>query len=320
METENITVSVVVITYNQSRYIGRALDSILNQKTGFDYEILIGDDCSTDGTSDIVRDYEERFPHKIKAFIRTENIGPTKNLYETSLSAAGKYIASCEGDDFWTDENKLQLQVELLEAHPEYSGCVHPVGIVDENNNVVPGGRLKWINSRGDSVFSLKDFKGVFLPGHGASMMKRNYFTEKDFPSDIIYKCDPNLADRTISLLWLWRGDFYVMPRQMACYRKVLYGNNLTSRLYTQNPNKVEMDYNYTVKLEGFAESHGIDAGFRYHKRDLFAKALFVSITHPSRKNFGFLCRMLKEADSKSYYIFGIIPSVFSILKRRLPF
>ncbi len=119
-----IKVSVCITTYNLEKYIEQTLNSILSQKTSFDFEILVGDDCSTDGTREILLAYKERFPEKIKLHLQQKNVGVNKNDYDLIYLAHGEYIAWCDGDDYWIDEYKLEKQVRILDENPQYS-CVH---------------------------------------------------------------------------------------------------------------------------------------------------------------------------------------------------
>lgn len=119
-------VTVITITYNHEPYIRECLEGIVSQRTTFPFELLIHDDASTDGTADIIREYEAKYPDIVKPIYQTENqysrgvpIGHTF-LYPR---AQGKYIAECEGDDYWTDPLKLQKQVDFLESHPDYGMC-----------------------------------------------------------------------------------------------------------------------------------------------------------------------------------------------------
>ena len=125
---DEIMVSVVCIAYNHEKYIRDALDGFVNQKTNFKFEVLINDDASTDGTADIIREYEKKYPEIIKPIYQTEN-QYSKGIRITNEillpKAKGKYVAHCEGDDYWCDENKLQMQVDYMESHPECSACVH---------------------------------------------------------------------------------------------------------------------------------------------------------------------------------------------------
>jgi glycosyltransferase involved in cell wall biosynthesis len=123
-KVEPMVLDVVVITYNHVKFIRQALDSVVMQQADFRWRVLIADDCSTDGTSDIVREYASRFPELITAYISPENIGfvPGRKAYCWNVIHAhtrGKYVALLEGDDYWTDPLKLQKQVALLEANPD---------------------------------------------------------------------------------------------------------------------------------------------------------------------------------------------------------
>ena len=122
-------VSICCITYNHARFIRKCLDGFLMQETSFPIEILIHDDASTDGTDDIIRDYTARFPDLFFPLYEEENQYSKPNHKQIDLynfeRARGKYIAYCEGDDFWTNPYKLQKQIDFLETHPDYSVCWH---------------------------------------------------------------------------------------------------------------------------------------------------------------------------------------------------
>lgn len=117
-------VSVCMITYNQEKYIAKAMESVIMQKTNFDYELVIGEDCSEDRTREICRNYKNKYPGKIKLFLQERNLGSNQNFIFTFQACDGEYIAMLEGDDYWTDPYKLQKQIDFLEANPDY-GLVH---------------------------------------------------------------------------------------------------------------------------------------------------------------------------------------------------
>ena len=129
-----IMVSVAVLTYNHEQYVRKTIDSILRQKTDFKYEILIHDDASTDGTAGILYKYKEKYPDKIRLFIQKENQYQKgiKRVFDIFLLPAvrGKYVALCEGDDFWTDQNKLQKQFDFMECHKEIVLHMHAARVV----------------------------------------------------------------------------------------------------------------------------------------------------------------------------------------------
>lgn len=120
-------VSVAMITYNHEEFIAKALDSVLLQETNFEYEIVIGEDCSTDNTRNIIIDYSKKYPGKLRLLLNETNLGMHRNGVETLQSCKGEYIAMLEGDDYWTSPVKLQKQVAFLDSHPECAICFHNV-------------------------------------------------------------------------------------------------------------------------------------------------------------------------------------------------
>lgn len=122
-------VSVAMITYNHVRYIVQAVESVLAQVTDFPFEIVLGDDLSTDGTRELVKDLAAKHPGRIRLLLHEKNLGHCGkfNLVATIRNCDGEYVALLEGDDFWNDPKKLQRQVDYLDAHPEYSGSAHEV-------------------------------------------------------------------------------------------------------------------------------------------------------------------------------------------------
>ncbi len=120
-------VSVYLITFNQAQFIAKALESVLAQKTAFDYEIVVGDDCSTDGTTEILKAYQKRHRGKIRLILHDENVGMMRNALDVLEGCGGEYIACLEGDDYWTDPGKLQKQADYLDHHTGCALCHHTV-------------------------------------------------------------------------------------------------------------------------------------------------------------------------------------------------
>ena len=146
--------SVAMITYNHERFIAQALESVLAQRVNFDYEIIVGEDCSTDGTRAIVMDFHRRYPGGIVPLLREKNIGGARNIELTLAACRGHYLAMSEGDDYWTCEDKLQRQVDFLDANPDYAICCHRVQIFDEIGTnqasifpAEPRVRIRWMTS-----------------------------------------------------------------------------------------------------------------------------------------------------------------------------
>ena len=120
---EKPLVSICCISYNHEKFISQCLDGFIIQKVDFPFEIVISDDCSTDNTKKIIDTYVSKYPAIFKNVSPSKNLGSIKNFYHVLEKASGKYIALCEGDDYWIDENKLQMQVDFLEKNPEYGMC-----------------------------------------------------------------------------------------------------------------------------------------------------------------------------------------------------
>jgi glycosyltransferase involved in cell wall biosynthesis len=129
-----LKLSVLIITYNQENFIAQAIESALMQETTFDYEIVIGEDCSTDKTRQIVSHFAKKHRHQIRLIPSRYNIGMNRNFVKTLETCNGEYIAILEGDDYWTDPNKLQSQVTFLDNNHEYSCSFHPVRILYESD------------------------------------------------------------------------------------------------------------------------------------------------------------------------------------------
>ncbi|MFZ1785886.1 MAG: glycosyltransferase [Ferruginibacter sp.] len=123
--------SVCLITYNHVKYIKQAIEGVLMQKTSFDFEFIIADDCSTDGTTEIVKKYAASNPRLIRTILQESNVGAAINYVNLLEAATGKYIAYFEGDDYWIDNTKIEKQVKFLEANPDYSLCFHNVYILE---------------------------------------------------------------------------------------------------------------------------------------------------------------------------------------------
>lgn len=131
-------VSVAMVTYNHEKFIAKALDSVLMQHTAFEYEIVLGEDCSTDNTRNIVTEYKRKYPDKIRLLLNEKNMGMHGNGAQVLQACSGEYIAMLDGDDYWTSPEKLQKQVDFLDSRSECSACFHDALIVTEDGSEEP--------------------------------------------------------------------------------------------------------------------------------------------------------------------------------------
>lgn len=213
---EDILVSISCITYNHEKYIADAIESFLMQQTNFKYEILIHDDASTDRTAEIIREYEKQYPDLIKPIYQIEN-QYSKGVSVSQLNhkrANGKYIALCEGDDYWTDPLKLQKQFNYLEEHPDCSLVFHAADIVNENKSRT--GNIAKIAEESKPVkmneISLKA-EPNFIPT--ASRMYRKVLL--DNPPN--WYLNASVGDFPSALIIGNSGYFYYMHEMMSAYR-----------------------------------------------------------------------------------------------------
>lgn len=152
--------SVAMITYNQERFIGQAIESVLGQRVNFDYEIVIGEDCSTDGTRAAILDFQRRYPDRIVALLREQNISAMRNFAETIAACQGQYVAFLEGDDYWTSADKLQRQVDFLDDHPDSALCCHRVKTLNETGSA----EFDIFPPRAAGTYTIEDLlKGNFI-------------------------------------------------------------------------------------------------------------------------------------------------------------
>lgn len=223
-EHNEIMVSVNMGTYNQAKYIRQAIESVLMQKVNFKYEIVIGDDASTDGTREIVMEYAEKYPDIIVPLCQKKNVGIVKNGLCRKRHLSGKYIATLEGDDFWTDENKLQTQIDFLETHPEYSLCFTDSDVIKDTTRVIP-----YVHRDINSIKEyLNNGKGL-LDIPTATLVFRNIYRED--PAVLRYFTKNKLiGDRIVHTLLLQYGKFKYLPIKSATYRFITKkGNSFSS-------------------------------------------------------------------------------------------
>ncbi|NRP53634.1 MULTISPECIES: glycosyltransferase [unclassified Marinobacterium] len=214
-----VVVSVCVVTYNQEQYIEQCLESIVNQKTNFRFELIVGEDCSPDNTAKIVQEIAAKYPEVVVPIVRSVNVGGHKNFMDVFERARGEFIAYCEGDDYWVDENKLQKQYDALRRNPNVDLCFHPA--VKIANQAIVGTRNFYFKEE-RIIPADKVIKGL-----GAYMPSPSLFLRKDklipFPDWFI--SDAPVGDSFIQALCSMRGGALYLPEPMAAYRVLSSGS-----------------------------------------------------------------------------------------------
>lgn len=211
----DILVTVLCLTYNHEKYIRQALEGFVSQKTSYPFEIVVHDDASTDNTVTIIKEYEKNYPNLIKAIYQTQNLysqGISCTKYCIERFCQGKYIALCEGDDFWTDCNKLETQISFMEKHPECTMTYHPVNyIMDEKiiGTDSNGNKLKEV-----SVDELIYGGGTFCATLSLIFRKSVGLENPKF------RQMADVGDYPLQILTGLRGKVFYFPQVMGCYRK----------------------------------------------------------------------------------------------------
>ena len=298
-------VSVIVLAYNSEKNISHALESILRQDFEYPYEVLVGNDASQDGTADIIAAYRDRYPDIIVFVDRATNVGAAYNAYDLLMRSRGKYLAFCEGDDFWLDPRKLRKQVGFLEDHPEFIGCAHKCLLVDENEKPCRNQGLPWVKYK--DRFTLKDFSGGrFLPGQTASIVKRNIFLNSEEDWSVLYTGNKNISDRIANLIYLLHGDFHCMDDIMSAYRCINRhkGENLTSLLFRDNPFKCPDELLMTEQMENYAlEKFGKDLRFSRKRADILRDSLIELLRYPDAEHVRFLIYMIRASTLSEWLV-----------------
>lgn len=216
---DNIMVSVLIMTYNHEKYIRQALESVMMQETTFPFEIIIGDDCSSDKTVEIIQEVIKDYRGDVILIAREKNIGMNANNFDIGYRARGKYIAEVEGDDYWIDKHKLQKQFEFLESHPECSVVAHKVAVVNEREH--PIGEVKPDIGELNRYFGKEDamkYQARLL--HPTSVMYRNLYKKEEFRA--LNNSYRNFGGHKIFVLIMASvGKIYISDEVMAVFRFV---------------------------------------------------------------------------------------------------
>lgn len=210
-------VSICIITYNKEKYIADAIESVLMQKTTCRYEIVIGDNASTDQTPNILRKYWGEAPERFSVIFNMENLGLSTNMFYTMCKAKGKYIVILYGDDYWTDENKLQIMFDFLETHTQYIGVSAPIAFIYDGEKEafrVEPPKFLW-NKTGTLETYLKGFN---IPMAGL-MFRNNIFSESYDHFHKMVEAHKDIDDASFCILILMKGDVFVLNQVFEAYR-----------------------------------------------------------------------------------------------------
>ncbi len=330
MSNTDVMVSVFCLAYNHEKYIRKTLEGFVKQKTDFRFEVLVHDDASTDSTADIIREFEMKYPDIIKPVYQTENQRRKRTgIIKTYLlpKAEGKYLAWCEGDDYWTDEHKLQIQVDALEQNPSCVACLSKVEKIyvtgEPLGQYIPG------TLHNTGLMSGKEFVGYVLnPGIrdvfpvqiSGWMMKRDIYLK------YVYDCPAflhafrviHIGDIPMPLFAGLNGDVYYIDRVMSHYRT----GNPHSFVGRRQQNKTESAAHFRKKADAY---RAFDAGTDYLFHDDASKAVqyaeFLALRDEhdlksmKSEEYRWLYDSLSNKEKMKVYLFDRCPGIAGVLR-----
>lgn len=243
--TANTGIDIIFPTFNHEKYVAQAIESIINQKTKYQYRIIIGEDKSIDRTREIVLRYYRAYPEKIALVLWKQNVGATKNAYLLEKMSNAKYVTILEGDDYWTDPLKLEKQISFLEQHDDFIGTAHNVRCVDEERKLLHRDYGIYPIQE-EHIYGRKQALNFEHVAQTASLVFRNFWknwNEEQFAA--FHQCCAN-GDFKISIYLGLAGKIYYFRDIMADHRRVFHGDSWTGKTYDKNM----LDYSNTVYRE----------------------------------------------------------------------
>lgn len=280
--TDEILVSICSLAYNHEKYIRQTLEGFVTQKTDFRFEVLVHDDASTDHTADIIREYADKYPDIIKPIYQTENQYSKNAEIITDIIfplTKGKYIAFCECDDYWCDENKLQKQIDFLESHPDYSGAVHNVMFVDENDAFI---ELQFPECEEHDITTLDSY--LNFPQTSSYVMRnpmRNQTDDIRIAASYLFS-----RDKSCVLYMMKTGKVRCFEDTMSHYRMVTNsGSSYSAR--KKRRNLTEELISVETRLYNQITAYGMNIDFSKHYfRKACAYSFMFLLRNPSKENF----------------------------------
>lgn len=256
-------ISVYILTYYHEKYIAQALESVLAQKTTYSYEIVISDDCSEDNTLEIVNAYQRKYPDIIRVFANKTNIGIPRNIYQARCKCRGRYIVNLSGDDYWIDNNKLELQAKFLDAHPEYIGvCTSAEQRYDDETAataVLPK------RNECNKEYTIHDYERNKMMCMYGFMMRNLFLTEEGREYFGVARSISNRIDDVVDgLLILQKGRVYTLPDITYAYRATR--DKSDKHTYNARYSRVEKAKNHMIMLNNMCDHFGnsVDLSNRY--------------------------------------------------------
>ena len=325
MNNRDIMVSICCLVYNHEKYLRKCLDGFIMQKTNFKFEVLIHDDASTDHSADIIREYEKKYPNIIKPIYQKENQyskGVKINWKYQYPRVKGKYVALCEGDDYWCDENKLQMQFDIMEGDKNIALCVHKVRLIKENGEYTDSFYpRKKVN---EGCIIQKDMMDIFLEHHMYPFHTSSYFVKSEYLIELknqvpdFMKISP-VGDTPLMLYLSSKGHIYYMNRECSYYRTGMEGSwsgstrNDIGKLIVSLKKGIASYILYDI----YSDNKYSDILFKIIERDIFLiNQLERNYKNIVSKRFRTILKEMPFKERMYYYIAAYMPFLERIYRR----
>ncbi|MBP3633976.1 MAG: glycosyltransferase [Oscillospiraceae bacterium] len=312
--SNEITISIVCITFNHGRYIRQTLEGFLSQTLPdkYKYEILIHDDASTDDTIGILKDYAARYRDVFTLFLEEENqYGKGRSYFlELFRKARGKYIAICEGDDFWTDPTKLSQQIEALEQHPECVACCHNEVVVKKDGTPWPDSYQKIYRQDRDIILDSAFLYDHNKFSHTASMVVRaslfQNLTEAMVEDFLSTKANGDMKWAAMAAAC---GKVFFIAKDMACYRFVPAGGDSWSAK-NAGKNICLSTYEQLERLQGLiSRFYDVEIDYGGSMDRLWQTAVLTWLKKPSKSNYSILKKISQKQNKNVLHMVTILGS-----------
>lgn len=216
-------ISVVMPSYNRAELVGKAIDSVLTQQVNADIELLIGDNCSTENMKPIYEQYIQKYPGKITVFYRERNVGIASNWAQLILACKGEYVCNCDNDDFWHNPNKLQIQLDYMESHPDSNVLFSQYTIYNQRTGDVSNSGISY----NKNIPLYKTLWGSKAPFHISSMMFRREFVVGHVPLEDFIKYEFSVQDWPFYILLSRYTNFDLIDDNLSTF--VIHGSSFTN-------------------------------------------------------------------------------------------
>ena len=322
MVEKQIDVSVYMLTYYHEKYVRQAIESVLAQKTHYNFELVISDDFSQDGTREILKEYEAKYPDIIRVNLNEKNVGIPANIYKARTMCRGRYITNLSGDDYWIDENKIEIETRFMDEHPQYVACMNRIEI-RMNDETVPYDIVPHDPSQVNCEYTIKDYEqckplgthGMFLRNYFLTQEGRDYFAMAQQISAFV-------DDAVDEVLLLRKGPVYTLDITTDAHRVV--ASDIEKKNYNSRYSRIEKFTHHISLLNGMSRLWGDEIDFSKWYATYCAPGFLSMIVSRDFKSYGEVIKTIPEKYRKPFYksvyvrsipkIFGF---VFGYLKRR---